>query len=92
MPHHMKCISIDPSTISQLNQNNSWFCSICLSSILPFNHIEDDDEFRSASSNNLCSTSLSYLSDLLFSPFELNDSDHIGDLCNDDIDPDSQFF
>ena len=89
--HHIKCISIDPIAIAQLEaEKELWYCSNCLIEIFPYNGIANDDEFASTIS---CTTlSLNYLSDKLFVPFELNDFDHLADLCNEDIDPDIQFF
>ena len=90
--HHIKCISIDPVIIAHLeDRNESWYCSICLIDIFPYNAIADDDEFVSAITSN-STMSLNYLSDKLFMPFELNDSEHLAGSCNEDIDPDIQFF
>ena len=90
--YHMKCISIDPTIIAQLNYDETWFCCNCLISMFPFNNIENTDEFISATSASNTVSSLCYLSDLLFMPFELNDSDNLADMYNNDINPDIHFF
>ena len=42
---HMKCLpnvkNDDPLYTSYVN--NVWYCSICISNILPFNHLSDED-------------------------------------------------
>ena len=88
---HMKCISIDPDYINEIEKTRkTWHCCDCLTSILPFNCIDDDNEFF-LSINDLVTTShIQYLSDILFSPFELNDYDHQFDTF--DADPDLNYF
>ena len=90
--HHMKCISIDPNIISKLKNDDNWYCFNCLTSIFPYNHIDNDEEFLSATKNSLTDASLSYLSDLLFMPFELNDDEQLANMYNEDINPDLHFF
>ena len=45
---HCKCISIKTSEISSLLHNDDWYCVLCISDILPFNHISDDTEYLQA--------------------------------------------
>ena len=43
---YVKCISLDNDERSNiLRDTNSWYYSLCLASIFPFNHIEDDSDF-----------------------------------------------
>ena len=67
--YHLKCISIDPDYMNEIEKiRQTWYCCDCLSSILPFNCIDDDNEFL-LSINDLVSTSkIQCLSDILFCP------------------------
>ena len=91
--YHMKCISIDPVVISQLEADkDTWYCHICLTQIFPYNNIDSNEEFISTTTASCLPSSLSCLSEKLFMPFELNDSDYLASVCNEDIDPDLHFF
>ena len=89
--HHLKCISIDPEVTSKLElEHKTWYCSVCLADVFPYNHIESNDEFFSSITpfNSL----LNNLSEKLFLPFELNEPDHLIGAYNEDVDPDIHFF
>ena len=93
---HQKCMPrVDREELLYISQNNSdWYCSMCISDILPFIQVEDDAEFVSTISGNnenKAKITLDVLKDQqkLFTPFELND-DHESPLT--DIDPDIQFY
>ena len=89
--YHMKCISIDPIVIADLENDNNWFCVTCIHGIFPFNNLESQEEFISLTTGS-CSTTISSLSDKLFLPFELNDIEHKYITYNEEIDPDLQFY
>ena len=89
--YHLKCISIDPVVMEYIEQNRStWYGSHCLIDIFPFNNLENDIDFMSTVNESPLNGSLIYLSDKIFLPFELNDSDH--QYGNDSIDPDLNYF
>ena len=47
--YHINCISMKADEqLTILNNQYTWYCSICLSSNLPFNHYIDEDEFLDA--------------------------------------------
>ena len=71
---------------------NDWFCGKCITELIPYNHLEKDVDFITASFDVSESTgkSLCYLSEQLFAPFELNDQDHTSFLT--DADPDIHFY
>ena len=80
----LKCISIVPEDIEYIElHRNDWYCSCCLVDLFPFNNLENETD-------SPASGSLRYLSDKMFLPFELNDSDH--QFGNDSIDPDLNYF
>ena len=81
------------STCNTLMSNHMWMCIECVESVFPFNHLDDDADFRSAVSNNISMTSevtLDSLNDKIFNPFEDYDQDNGLPLI--DVDPDLQFF
>ena len=89
---HVKCQTLSNEYIESLDDNHAdWFCEICLSNALPFNHIVDDTDFIAALFELSFTTadSLRYLSDKIFHPFEINIDDH---QVFSDIDPDVNFI
>ena len=79
LTYHLKCIALSTEHAEYIKVNiDTWFCENCNSSLFPFNHVENEIDFRSYVADMLrCSKmSLSYLFDKLFLPFELNDRDH----------------
>ena len=71
---------------------NDWFCGKCITELFPYNHLDNDVDFITASFDVSESTgkSLCYLFEKLFVPFELNDQDHTSFLT--DADPDIHFY
>ena len=87
---HLKCITLLPCQQEWLLRRcRDWYCKPCISYIFPFNHIEDDQDFIRAVNHIDTMLSLNN-SDLIFHPFEINDSDHLSPLF--EIDPDLHFY
>ena len=43
---HLKCTPFTcEEYIALSNTNEDWFCSVCLATLFPFNHFEDDTDF-----------------------------------------------
>ena len=82
---HIKCVTLSPECIQHLEENHTnWFCLTCTTDIFPFNKIEDDLDFLSVTTD-MCifnHDSFSYISENIFVPFELNDSDHVSGLAD----------
>ena len=79
---HIKCLSDvtrqDP--IYRYRDNNNWICTVCIQSVLPFNHFKDDDDFIDAvcDINNMAAKAtfnLLHNQNKMFSPFDLNFED-----------------
>ena len=86
----MKCITLTPEDQQSLFQNQlEWLCKSCLLYIFPFNNIIDDIDFVAAANYIDNAASLND-SDLIFHPFEINDTDHASPLC--EIDPGVHFY
>ena len=91
MMHHLKCITLCAEFSEQLVSNQElWSCSHCITDMFPFKQIADDTDYISVIEDLASCSSLSYLSDKLFLPFEVNDDDHMTNLCN--ADPDLNFY
>ena len=87
----LKCISIIPEDLEYIElHRNDWYCSCCLVDLFPFNNLENKTDFMSAINDSPASGSLRYLSDKMFMPFELDESDH--QYGNDSTDPDLNYF
>ena len=89
---HMKCLTLCDKDLYSLEcARPEWFCEICLSYSLPFNHIDDNADFYAAIRELSESTadSLRYLSEKVFQPFEsdINSYDELTD-----NDPDINFY
>ena len=93
---HIKCLpNVTKTNDLYVKRNeNKWFCTLCMMDILPFNHFEEDEQFKLAilemKMNNLPIT----LDDLIgqhkiFSPFEINNDENSPMF---DIDPDIQYY
>ena len=75
-------------------KENRWFCTRCMSHLLPFNHFVENDDFLLAIMENKTTEEVVPLDVLmnmntLFNPFELNDDDRSPML---DADPDIQYY
>ena len=93
---HINCLPfIDKTNDLYVKRNtNSWFCTLCMMNILPFNHFEDDQQFILAVLEDKINKSSVTFSELLnqnklFVPFELNNDDTSPML---DLDPDLQYY
>ena len=89
---HRKCLPLSNEELVSVEDNRTeWFCEICLSNSLPFNHIVDDTDFIAAlfELSSTTAESLRYLSDKIVHPFEINENDH---QVFGDIDPDVNFI
>ena len=71
------------------SQFQEWCCQVCSTTTLPFNNIEGERQFLAAI-NHIDNYFRFIESDLIFHPFELNNSDHSSPLI--DIDPDVCFY
>ena len=90
--HHMKCLSISPNELNSLECNRpEWFCEICLSQLLPLNHIDENNDFYAVvhELSKSIADSIWYLSDKVFQPFESDYNDY--EELNDN-DPDFNFY
>ena len=73
--------------LSILNNQYTWYCSLCLSSHLPFNHYIDEDEFLDAIYvKDHFQLHWDSLSKQLFNSFDFNDNE--SDIILNDVDPD----
>ena len=91
--YHMKCITLSSEyTDAILHDANVWYCVQYLSSIFPFNALENDVDFISAIADFDLSSgqTMCYLAEKLSIPFELNDKDQASFL--GDSDPDLHYY
>ena len=90
--YHMKCLTLEPKVYEYIQENNStWYCQMCITEILPFNHNENEDVFMcDINCIETCSRTIEQLSELIFNPFELNMDDHYSPLY--DVDPDMNYY
>ena len=87
--YHSKCITLCPTEQQHLKDNaRTWYCMCCNETVLPYNHIDDQSEFLAAVTN--VDVRMLCISDKIFQPFELNDSEIDSQLY--DIDPDVNYF
>ena len=90
---HMKCLSLESAVLKKLvDDENEWFCSLCISNELPFNHIENDNEFiiSVCGVNQSCLERVNMIDNMLTltSEYENCDFDHF----RIDFDPDEIFY
>ena len=73
---HIHCSQTYSDEIPVINTPITWFCKHCLGSILPFNHILDDDEFLHVINelNNNQIITFTDLQKLHINPFNLNEN------------------
>ena len=93
---HLKCLPFVTKTddICKTHKHNKWYCTKCISDVLPFNHMFTDEEFMLAISENLSSSEKIPFDELnkndtLFTPFDLNDDTNSP---LSDSDPDLQLY
>ena len=89
---HTKCISLKDEELSSiLSDDNRWYCMTCMSSTLPFNHIQNDPEFQNALQvKDDFEVYRDSLSEKIFNPFTLKDKDI--SLPLDDLDSDCNVY
>ena len=86
--YHMKCISLVSADLDYMLTNiHNWMCIQCTSNLLPFNQIEDDNDFVLACCIQPCNELLS--SDLIYNPFG-SDREDIDN--QNEFDPDQNFY
>ena len=88
------CTVLSPDEFALARNNSHWYCKLCNEDIFPFNHIENDSEFRQALHDFNTSQCLDPLDpdSEIFDPFEINDdSDHIVEY-QGELDPDKNYF
>ena len=85
--HHTKCVRLDKAT----DISSNWYCPPCIQTVLPFNHLDEDDDFCSAvfEESLNCSFRFHAINNRIFSPFEINQD---LDTPFSEIDPDLQFY
>ncbi len=83
--YHKTCIGLCRKDTVDRN----WSCLQCNENLFPFNSIFDDDEFTRTVRDIQINTD--NIENMLFVPFELNDSDNDQEPF-DDIDPDTNYF
>ena len=82
---HAKCVCMCKEEYLKLSSTDEvWFCSSCLQTIFPFNHIPDDEEFLMVTTD-----SVDYLN-LHFDPFTCEENRPL--LNTDDLDPDINYY
>ena len=71
--------------------SSNWFCPPCIQTVLPFNHLDEDDDFCSAvfEESLNCSFRFHEINNRIFSPFEINQD---LDTPFSEIDPDLPFY
>ena len=94
-PCHINCLPMVHVTdnIFTERDTNNWYCPVCINSVFPFNHIDDDDRFLDSLAEFQTipiPVSFASLNDKVFNPFESNDDPRILPLV--DIDPDLNFY
>ena len=92
---HIKCLPFVSKTDSiYINrQENQWICIRCAEEILPFNNIDNDDDFYDALGEfwfNISDININDLTKKMFIPFEINNDSSHHPLF--DVDPDLQYF
>ena len=90
---HCNCTDLNREEFNYFRSQDGWLCKPCLSTALPFNHIEENSEFLNAvysvALEHYC-VPVNRFSNLVFNPFETNDDDCA--LPFGDIDPDIMYF
>ena len=89
--YHLNCISVNAFEISTLILDPDWFCVACSTSLLPFNHIDDEEDFLEAlSTRDHFELNWDSFRNLIFNPFSDEHNDF--SIPTDDIDPDLNFY
>ena len=87
--YHGKCINF--SRQDTAIQNTTWLCNCCLDDALPFHHIEENDIFIDTLAESILKSPrlMSGFNNLIFNPFEINESI---DTPLTECDPDFMFY
>ena len=91
--YHVNCTTLNLEEKSYLLKDiETWYCKLCVCSVFPYNHIENNDEFLNTIAKHLWHSgiNLTHFSDKVFNPFDLNDSYPANPL--DHNDPDLNFY
>ena len=91
---HLKCTPFTcEEYIALSNTNEDWFCSVCLATLFPFNHFEDDTDFFFAlfDFNFEGNFDPELLKQKVFNPF-FDDPETSHLLMNSNLDPNPNFF
>ena len=91
--YHLKCLSLNEIDQNYILKNQAtWFCTKCLSSVLPFNCIDNDTDFHQALNyRDHFELDWSSFCQKVFNPFETyNQLDKSGFF--DETDPDLNFY
>ena len=48
---HAKCVNM---TKNEIQYYELWYCPLCIQDTLPFNHFDEDDDFKSALLETMC--------------------------------------
>ena len=85
---HAKSVNMDRKDILKCDL---WYCPICSGPILPYNHLDNDDDFKCAIMEGMLNNEfqISEISNKLFCPFEINQGI---ELPLTEMDPDMQFY
>ena len=85
---HYRCVNLSRLEVNEIKH---WFCQTCSMAILPYNHIEDDNEFLTSVMEIATDYPVHFqnLDKNVFVPFEFNDNVHTPLF---EVDPDYNFF
>ena len=89
---HIRCLV--SGCRNDIYDQRDWICSLCINSVFPFNHDDDDVDFMSVISENWTvqmTPTLQELNDMVLPPFEFND-DELTNHPLFNIDSDYQYF
>ena len=88
---HLNCISVNSFEVSSLILDPNWICVLCNSTLFPFNHFyEDEDFFDALSTKDHFELNWESFRDLIFNP--LSDDHNDFSIPIDDADPDQNFY
>ena len=90
---HRNCAGLSSEEYDCILSKSGWVCNHCISTALPFNHIDEDSEFLNAVYSNTlenCTVPVHRYSSHVFNPFETNEDED--NLPFGDIDPDTILY
>ena len=93
--NHCTCCTLGSKCLNLSITVSRWLCLTCTTSIFPFNHIENDQEFKGAILNSTQESITQFLAnlptDIVFNPFEQYEEGSAL-LTDTDVDPDTNYF